>query len=78
MFSITSDDEVQNQLNAMRPVIEFPDTFEISISTNDPGLNITEQVFFDKSVKRLRMQLYYSVLGLDPNKGLDIVMDEKE
>lgn len=23
------------------------------------------------------MQLYYSVLGLDPNKGLDIVMDEK-
>jgi len=28
-------------------------------------------------VKRLRFQLYYSVLGLDPNKGLDIVMDEK-
>jgi len=61
----------------IRPVLEFPDTFELSISSNDPGLNITEEIYFDKIEKRLRMQLYYSVLGLDPNKGLDIVMDEK-
>lgn len=24
------------------------------------------------------MQLFYSILGLDPNKGLDIVMDERQ
>lgn len=78
MFGIGSEsDPVQDSLNAIRPVLEFPDTFEVSISSNDPGLNITEVIYFDKSQKRLRMQLYYSILALDPNKGLDIVMDEK-
>jgi hypothetical protein len=58
--------------------MDFPDKFEVGISTNDPGLNITEIIYFDKNEKRLRMQLYYSILGLDANKGLDVVMDEKK
>jgi len=50
MFGIGSEsDPVQDSLNAIRPVLEFPDTFEVSISSNDPGLNITEVIYFDKS-----------------------------
>ena len=78
MFSMGGDsDPVQDSLNEIRPILDFPDAFELSISSNDPGLNITEVIYFDKNQKRLRMQLFYSILGLDPNKGLDIVMDER-
>lgn len=61
----------------LRPIFKFPESFEIGISTNDFGLNITEIIYFDKDSQMLRMQLFYSILGLEPNKGLDIVMDEK-
>ena len=61
----------------LRPIFKFPESFEIGISTNDFGLNITEIFYFDKESSRLRMQMFYSVLGLDPNRGLDIIMDEK-
>jgi hypothetical protein len=50
-----SSDPVQNSLNLLRPVMDFPDKFEVAISTNDPGLNITEVIYFDKNDKRLRM-----------------------
>jgi hypothetical protein len=63
-------------MNQNRPKVTFPDSFEIGISTNDFGLNITEIAYFDKDSKKLRIQLFYSVLGLEPNKGVDVVMDE--
>jgi hypothetical protein len=28
--------------------MDLPDKFEVGISTNDPGLNITETIYFDK------------------------------
>lgn len=34
------------ELEAKRPVIKFPDNFEISISTNELGLNITEIIYY--------------------------------
>lgn len=61
-----------------RPTMDFPEKFEVGMSTNDPGLNITEVIYFDKKEKRIRLQLFYSILGLEANKGLDIVMDEKK
>lgn len=36
------------ELNKNRPIITWPDNFEISISTNEFGLNVTEKVYFDK------------------------------
>lgn len=50
MFGVFGEsDPVQDSLNMIRPTLEFPDTFELSISSNDPGLNITEVIYFDKS-----------------------------
>jgi len=42
MFSFTQDDEEVHD----RPALEFPDSFEIGMSTNDPGLNVTEVIYF--------------------------------
>ena len=70
-------DPIQDSLNLLRPIFKFPESFEIGISTNDFGLNVTEIIYFDKESQRLRMQLFYSILGLEPNKGADIIMDEK-
>jgi len=60
----------------LRPKIKFPDSFQMGISTNEAALNITEVIYYDKTSKKIRMQLFYSVLGLEPTKGLDIVLDE--
>lgn len=60
-----------------RPTITWPKNFEISISTNEFGLNITEKVYFDNQSQKLRLQLFYSVMGLDDSKGFDLVLDEK-
>ena len=38
--------ERQAELDANRPLIEFPDSFMMSISTNDPGLNLTEVILY--------------------------------
>jgi len=57
-------------------MIKFPDNFEISISTNDMGLNLTEVIYYDKPKQKLRIQLFYSILGLDRTKGFDLVLDE--
>ena len=59
-----------------RPKIKFPNSFQIGISTNDPGLNITEIIYYDMKNKKIRSQLFYSILGLEPTKGLDFVLDE--
>jgi hypothetical protein len=48
------------------------------LSTNDPGLNITELIYFDKEAKKLRIQIFYSILGLEPSKAIDIIIDENE
>jgi hypothetical protein len=78
-FLQTFDDESDKkyELNKNRPIITWPDNFEISISTNEFGLNVTETVFFDKQTQKLRLQLFYSVMGLDSSKGFDLVLDEK-
>ena len=34
------------ELEATRPNIKWPDSFEFAISTDDVGLNITEVVYF--------------------------------
>ena len=46
------------------------------ISTNDPGLNLTEIIYYDKQSSKIRMRFYYSILGLNPTKGFDVVIDE--
>ena len=38
----------KNKLNQDRPKVKFPDSFIIGISTNDPGVNITEVIYYDK------------------------------
>ena len=57
-------------------MIKWPNSFQIGISTNDPGLNVTEVLYYDKKNKKLRTQVYYSILGLEPTKALDLVLDE--
>ena len=65
-------------MNPDTPQISWPSSFEIALSTNDPGLNITELIFFDKEAKKLRIQIFYSILGLEPSKAIDIIIDENE
>ena len=36
----------QKVLEASRPQIKFPDSFQIQITTNDYALNLTELVYF--------------------------------
>uniref|UniRef100_A0A7S3CLT1 Uncharacterized protein n=1 Tax=Strombidium rassoulzadegani TaxID=1082188 RepID=A0A7S3CLT1_9SPIT len=68
----------QGSINELiRPMITFPESFEMSISTNEYGLNMTEHVYYDKKAQKIRIQIFYSVLGLDSTKGLDIVFDEQ-
>ena len=55
----------QDFLEATRPVFDFPASFEVGISSNDPGLNVTEIIYYDRPAKKIRMQLLYSILGLD-------------
>ena len=35
-------------LKQTRPLVKFPDSFSIGISTNDPALNVTEVIYYDK------------------------------
>ena len=59
----------------------------VGISTNDPGLNLTEVLYYvsidsisplqDSSAQKLRMQFYYSILSLEPAKGFDLVLDSE-
>lgn len=65
-------------LEQKRPMIKFPDSFQIGISTNDPGLNITEIIYYDQKQLKIRSQIFYSILGLEPTKVLDLVLDEKQ
>jgi|TARA_B110000285_G_C14793587_1_gene454164 hypothetical protein len=48
----------------------------IGISTNDPGLNFTEVLYYDRKAGKVRSQVSYSLLGLEPTKLVDIVLDE--
>lgn len=57
-------------------MFDFPNSFEVGISSNDPGFNLTEIIYYDRPAKKLRMQMLYSILGLDQTKALDIVLDE--
>jgi len=49
----------------------------MAVSSNEFALNITEIVYYDLLSKRMRIQMYYSVMGLEPSKGFDLIMDEK-
>jgi hypothetical protein len=44
----------QEKLNVDRPAIKFPDSFMIGISTNDPGLNFTEVLYYDRKAGKIR------------------------
>ncbi|TNV82943.1 hypothetical protein FGO68_gene13778 [Halteria grandinella] len=59
------------------PIITWPTRFETVLSTHDSGINITEVVYFDGFSGRVRLQTYYSILGLEASKGLDITIDER-
>jgi hypothetical protein len=73
----SSDLEKKDQYyELIRPDIEFPESFEVSISTDEYGLNITEHIYYDKVAKKVRIQLFYGVLGLEASKGFDVVFDE--
>lgn len=67
--------EQQKRLEAARPIIEIPDSFQIKMTTNDYALNLTELVYFDKPSGRIRLQFFYSFMGLEPTKGLDMVLE---
>lgn len=60
-----------------QPIITWPESFETVLSTNDPGLNITEILYFNGYQNKIRLQIYYAILGLEPSKGIDITIDEK-
>eukprot|EP00350_Pseudokeronopsis_sp_OXSARD2_P011620 CAMPEP_0170543270 /NCGR_PEP_ID=MMETSP0211-20121228/2443_1 /TAXON_ID=311385 /ORGANISM="Pseudokeronopsis sp., Strain OXSARD2" /LENGTH=65 /DNA_ID=CAMNT_0010846605 /DNA_START=198 /DNA_END=395 /DNA_ORIENTATION=+ len=60
------------------PIINFPANFEMVLSNNDPGFNLTEIIYMDGNKEKMRIQLYYSILGLDQTKAFDIIIDEKE
>lgn len=70
-------DALNLNLEKDRPQITFPSSFQIGISTNDPGLNVTEVLYYDKNAKKIRTQVFYSILGLKPTKGIDVVIDER-
>lgn len=71
-------DAQKEALEASRPMIQFPDSFQIQITTNDYALNLTELVYFDKPSQRMRIQFFYAFMGLVPTKGFDIVLDQKK
>ena len=71
-------DAQKEALEAGRPLIQFPDSFQIQITTNDYALNLTELVYFDKPAERVRIQFFYAFMGLVPTKGFDIVLDQKK
>lgn len=48
-------DAQKQALEASRPMIQFPDSFQIQITTNDYALNLTELVYFDKANERVRI-----------------------
>lgn len=48
-------DAQKEALEANRPFIGFPESFEIQITTNDYALNLTELVYYDKPAERLRI-----------------------
>lgn len=90
--NLDSDDarseKALEELEEQRPTISFPNSFKIGLSTNDPGLNLTEVVYYvswlifltyqDSNAGKLRMQFFYSILGLSPTKGFDIVIDQQK
>lgn len=83
VFNVADGEDAHSQkaleeLEANRPEIKFPNTFKIGLSTNDPGLNLTEIVYYDSKEGKLRMQFFYSILGLSPTKGFDIVIDQQK
>ena len=39
----------------IRPKIQFPDSFEMSISSDDYGFNVTEHIYYDKKSKKIRI-----------------------
>ena len=90
MSTPTVDDitpEKQAELDLIRPEINFPSSFKMSISTNDPALNLTEVLYYvshqtiwflkDSNAQKLRMQFFYSIMSLEPTKGFDLVMDSE-
>jgi len=48
----------------------------MAISTNDPGLNFTEVLYYDGKAGKIRSQISYSLLGLEATKLMDVVIDE--
>lgn len=48
----------------------------MGMSTNDPALNFTEVFYYDGKAGKIRSQISYSLLGLEPTKLVDIVIDE--
>jgi len=54
-MTFDEDSVPKPDLEAKRPKIKWADNFEISISTNEFGLNITEKLYFDKKNNKLRL-----------------------
>lgn len=65
-------------MQAKRPKLKFPESFQMSITTNDYALNLTELLYYDKQAERIRIQFFYSLLGLEATKGFDLVLDQKK
>lgn len=76
-ISFSSLVQAQQDFFTEVPEIKWPNSFQIGISTNEYGLNLTEILYYDKLNKKMRTQIFYSLMGLEPTKGLDIVIDEQ-
>ena len=56
-----------NNMDSERPSLKWDDSFEISISTNDLGLNLTETIFYVSTSKIDSIVLFkYKIANL-PN-----------
>jgi hypothetical protein len=38
-----------------RPKLEFPSSFEMALSTDELGLNVTEKIYYDRANKKMRI-----------------------
>ena len=41
-------DKTTPSIKQTRPIVKFPDSFIIGISTNDLAINVTEVIYYDK------------------------------
>ncbi len=65
-----------NSKTGAGPQITWPQSFEMALSTNTEGFNVTETLYIDQPNRRLRAKLSYSLLGLSETTLFDLTVDD--